>query len=171
MRGMKSTFTGIRTDEKVRAVSCRIYKIISQVIVNDLSAQDYGHTSGGVIGGGDGSILSEMVRYNNTQYENTNSETMNRRITHILTVTWLDYYISATVIIRTFESYRMTQHSWNRVTWLSKGLQRPISEVLLFHAPLRCINLPQDINHKLEKKIIEFFFWQNSKHACVQAFA
>ena len=42
------------------------------------------------------------------------------RTSHIVTVTWLDFYSGATLLLRTFESYRMTQHSRNRVTWLSR---------------------------------------------------
>ena len=38
----------------------------------------------------------------------------------IWTVTWLDFWSGATLNIRTFESYRMTQHSRNQVTWSSR---------------------------------------------------
>ena len=38
---------------------------------------------------------------------------------HILTVTWLDVYSGAILLIRTIESYGMTQQSRNRVPWLS----------------------------------------------------
>ena len=44
----------------------------------------------------------------------------NSRTSHILTVTWLDFYSGATLLIWTFESYRMTQHSRNRVTRLPR---------------------------------------------------
>ena len=39
------------------------------------------------------------------------------RFSHISPVTWLDFYSGVTLLIRTFEWYRMTQHSRNRVTW------------------------------------------------------
>ena len=39
---------------------------------------------------------------------------------HISTVTWLDVYSGATLIIRTFESYRMTQRIKDWVTWRSR---------------------------------------------------
>ena len=42
------------------------------------------------------------------------------RVSHTLTVTWIDFSCSATMIIRTFKSYRMTPHSRNQVTWLSR---------------------------------------------------
>ena len=36
---------------------------------------------------------------------------------HIYPITWLDFYTGATLLNRTFEWCRMTQHSSNRVTW------------------------------------------------------
>ena len=43
------------------------------------------------------------------------------RTFHISTVTWFDFCSGAILLIRTFESPRMTQHSRNRVTWLPRS--------------------------------------------------
>ena len=47
----------------------------------------------------------------------SHAKTIYSRFSHISPVTWLDFYSGATLLIRTFEWYRMIQHSWNRVTW------------------------------------------------------
>ena len=46
------------------------------------------------------------------------------RVSHILTVYWLDFYSGATLTIQTVESCRIIQHHKNRVTWMYKNERR-----------------------------------------------